>query len=216
MKYVFFLMLAFLFFGCDSDPYIETGKKGPLEIMIDNTTYNFYAEDIEAGIYEGDRITIMINYATEKGIPPVVAYGFSLIFDEHHFTEAALSYIKDGKSYKTADFNSSPTFSVKNYHYDPETRNLSFDYEGKLYESLYEINTTSGSVTVKGKVELKNIKDKTSFTIKRSSASFSSGDFSFYAANRLKESNGELLSQHLWSNDGHRLLLHSVACLPLH
>lgn len=96
---------------------------------------------------------------------PLMTYDLVFWFDNDHFSNVRLlRYKKDEKPYGTADFDPLKWFSVKNYKYNPVTRDSSFEYDGKLFESLSEVNTSSKSIALKGKVDLQGIEKEGSGT----------------------------------------------------
>ncbi len=205
MKKLLFLIPALLLLGCGNDPEVEPDEVGPLKIEIEGKAYHFFPEAVEAGVDENN-ISVFVHYATKKTDPAFpVGYGVGWSFSNGHFTEAVMSYIEDGENYGTYDFNPAETFSIKNYRFDPDTRKLSFDYEGKLHGKSHELKTNLGSITIKGSIDLDNIPQK-SLQSDKSYATFHAGNFSFYGCKRIMGSTSEATSHHLFSNDGYRLM----------
>ncbi len=163
-KIISLCMLAVVLAGCRPETEVETPEeKGPLSITINGEVFNYYPADIvtnSLNLSTPNTLGIVVQYAKEK--LNANAYGIVFGFTDNKFVEASLRYVKeDGKMYRTADFSPLETFAIKNYKYDENTQNVSFDYEGTMYESLETVNTSSKTITVKGKIDtkIKNISD---------------------------------------------------------
>lgn len=210
MKQIIFLFSFILFLtGCGPETNIENENlkpKGPLEVIVDNVTYNFHEEDVEAYITENNETRVIITYA-EIDVP-VISYGLGFIFKNNNFSEAIMGYIKNEKTYHTADFNPTNTFQIKNYKYDPITRDLYFEYEGKLFERLPEIDLSASSITIKGKVNRKNIETRTESVHHPQIATFSYGDNAFYPITYLSsrsQEDDQVFHHDFITNSGDRL-----------
>lgn len=206
MRNILPLLSAILLWSCgDSLPTEKPVEKGPLELTIDNEVYNFYPNAIHAKIDNENQMYVYITYART----PFMTYDLVFWFDNDHFSKVSLlRYKKDEKPYGTADFDPLKWFSVRNYKYNPVTRDLSFEYDGKLFESLSEVNTSSKSIALKGKVDLQGIQKEGSGTQNVARATFDSGNFSFYSIHREKMRNTQndiLTEHHYFTNNGYRL-----------
>lgn len=207
-KKLFLLFVPILFLACGPDGVVEKPiQKGSLELIIDNETYNFNSTDVSASVDDKGQILIVITYAKTEN--PSSNYTFAMQFDKGHFAFAQLGYVKNGKCYKTEDFNPAKTFLIKNYSYDSANKSISYNFEGILYEPETAININSNKISVKGKINLKNIISSNipGFAINR--VSYDTSNFSFYSVRGVNTQNEErtLFYHHFLSNDGYRLLL---------
>ncbi|MGI6573767.1 MAG: hypothetical protein ACOX19_10285 [Fermentimonas sp.] len=151
-------IVSILFVGCGPESEVEPPEeKGPLSMTINGEVFNYFPADIitsTLSLSTPNTFALAVRYSKEKTNPNT--YGIVFGFTDNEFVEASLSYVKeDGKIYRTADFNPLETFSIKNFKFDENAKTVSFEYEGKMYESLDEVNTSSKSITVKGKIDTK-------------------------------------------------------------
>lgn len=209
MKKIILLSLtAILIASCGGDPLPaeKSVEKGPLEITIDNEKYNFYPTDVKAVIDNEKQMYVYITYAKL----PNMTYDLVFMFDnDQFFITRMLRYIKDDKPYATADFDPLKWFSVKNYKFDPVTRDLYFEYEGKLFQSLSEVNTSSKAITIKGKVDLKGIEHKQTNQQNVPRVTFNTESFNFYSVrtqSMRNEQNDLLIEHNFFTNNGYRLM----------
>lgn len=203
--FTFILVLT----GCGPETKIkneEQKAKGPLEVIIENEAYNFYQKNVGVYITENDEIRVLITYA-ETDVP-LMSYAVGFIFKNNNLSEVIMAYIKNGKTYHTADFNLTDNFHIKNYKYDPTTRDLYFEYEGKLFERLSEVNLNASSITIKGKIDQKNIEKRTESVFHPQIATFSYQNSTFYPVIYLpsRGKDGEWVFHHDFiTNSGDRI-----------
>lgn len=183
LSFIFILLLT----GCGPETDIENEKpvlKGPLELTINNIAFDYYPEDVEVYITDQTdqkEIRLFITYADfNDPESSIISYGLGFIFKDNHFSEAVTSFVKDGKNYRSADFNPTADFHIKNYRYDPVTRDLYFEFEGKLFEVLPEVNENGGSIMLKGKVDEKQIELRHENAANRPIATFGYANGNFY------------------------------------
>ena len=211
-KIIAICMLAAMLAGCGSEPPLEKPEeKGPLSITINGEVFNYFPSDITTStlnLSTPNTSGIIVHYAKEKSNANV--YGIVFGFTDNKFVEASLGYVKeDGKRYRTADFNPLETFSIKNYKYDENTQNVSFEYEGKMYESLDNVSTSSKTITVKGKIDTKFSFIDTSTFSPLPLASFTADGYSFSTVRGVpsRSDNPLIFYMNCLTNTGERLQL---------
>lgn len=213
MRRLSILCLLFLLFtACGLEPEVEKPEeKGPLSITISDEVYNYYPADIVTStlsLNTPNIYSLVVQYAKRK--TNANAYGIVFGFADNKFVEASLRYEKeDGKKYRTADFNPLETFSIKNYKFDEIAKTVSFEYEGKMYETSETVNTSAKSITVKGKIDTKiSFVDKGPFT-PLAYANFTSENYSFTTIRAFTLQNNNVMTVYMnyFTNTGERLQL---------
>lgn len=215
MKKLFsiFLMGAFLF-GCGPEPEAEKPEeKGPLSISINGEVFNYFPTDIVGStlhLSTPNTFSIGVQYAKEK-TEAIRNYGISFGFTDNRFTVASLTYIKEGgKYYRTADFNPLETFSIKNFKLDKNAQTVSFEYEGKMYESSETVNTSGKTITVKGKIDTKITHiSGTGGSQPLPMATFTAGNYTFATVRGVRSTDAQTRISYMncFTNTGERLQL---------
>ena len=208
LSFIFILFMT----GCGTDTDIDNEKpalKGPLELTINNVAFDYHPADVDVYITDHNEIRLFITYADfNDPESPVVSYGLGFIFKDNHFSEAVTTFVKDGKNYRSSDFNPTADFHIKNYRYDPATRDLYFEFDGKLFEVLPEVNESGGSIMLKGKVDEKQIELRTENAAHRPIATFSDEHDNFYPILYFSDRSADdyLIFQHNFiTNKGERI-----------
>lgn len=211
-NFIFLFFIGVFLFGCGSEPEVEKPEeKGPLLITINNEVFNYYPTDfIIRSVNSGSPDIMIVGFHYFKEKSNANAYGIVFGFSDNKFVEASLNYVKEnGKVYRTADFNPSETFTIKNFQFDESTKKVSFEYEGKMYESSDNVNTSSKTITVKGKVEtiISDINQITGIPLPW--AKFTTGSYTFSTVRSISMSEGEplVLYMNYFTHEGHRLQL---------
>lgn len=205
-------MLFVVLAGCGPESEVEkTEEKGPLSITINGEVFNYFPADIATStlnLSTPNTFGLVVQYAKQKTNENV--YGIVFGFTEGEFVEASLRYVKeDGKTYRTADFNPLETFSIRNFKFDENAKTVSFEYEGKMYESLESVNTSSKSISVKGKIDTKITHVSSGSFSPLPYAKFSAGDYTFSTARGFISRNDDatILCMNYLTNKGERLQL---------
>lgn len=209
-KLLGFFALLLLLGACGPDSEVEKPEeKGPLSITINNEVFNYYPTDfVVKSLYVGTPNIMLVGLHYAKSKSTANAWGITFSFVENKFTEASLTYVKeDGKVYRTADFNPQETFAIKNFTFDESTQKVSFEYDGKMYESLDVVNTSAKSITVKGKIET-TISNKEGLA-DLPFAKFSANNYSFSTVKSIssRANDGSAFYMDFLSHDGYRLQL---------
>ncbi len=145
-KYIFFFSALF-FVSCNSDNSTEELIDKSLELVISNE--NIVFTNNQFSINENcDKIFLNVSEtSSSKNLN---------FFLEIELTEKAnigkvffVDYDDNNRQFKTADFNASENFVLKNFTFDLATKSLSFEFSGVLYEINSPENTKSISGVIK-------------------------------------------------------------------
>ena len=209
-KIIFLFFIGILIFGCGPEPEVDKPEeKGPLSITINNEVFNYFSSDIRVkSLIIGKPTILVIGLTYYKEKTNTNAYGITFGFSDNKFVEASLLYPKEfGKVYRTADFNPSETFIIKNFKFDENTKNVSFEYEGKMYESSDIVNISAKTITVKGKIDT-TISDITQTSgIPLPWAEFSTGNYTFSTVRSVSARSENFSHMNYLTHDGYRLQL---------
>jgi hypothetical protein len=161
----FYIFLAFsIFYSCSKSEYNEPSVPAPINyinIIIGNESF-VVDNQIQIGSNENcNGIYVTGNYFTSTD-----SMGFRISF---RLTKKGAidnirlnNYRESGKQYESADFNPIGNFSIKNFVYNQSTNYLYFEFEGDLVfvnSNLYTIDTPKPLKYIKGKVNIKNVKN---------------------------------------------------------
>lgn len=213
MKQITLMLALFLILGsCGSETDIDNEKeqpKGPLEVIMNNKAYDYHPKDVEAYITSQNEIRIFITYE-ELHTPnnPIISFGMGFIFKENNLYKVETTFAGDGKNYRTADFIPANDLQIRNYSYNPTTRDLYFEFEGKLFEILSDANPSGGNINLKGKVDQKQIELRVENKGTQPIAKFNVGANSFYPViyfSARSEESDHIFHHSFISNKGDRI-----------
>jgi hypothetical protein len=146
--YFGFILLLFIMPGCDSD---EIAIKDFVEFTIDGEK----VELAEVQFFGNENCgKIFVNGSITRDTGPRFRFEIDLTINGH-IDHVTLYDYDDHRTYKTADFISSKSFSIDNFTFSPPDRSLSFDFEG----TLYDIRNSAATKHIAGKVLIKDLLD---------------------------------------------------------
>lgn len=148
----FIFILLIFFIGCDSDSD-EPVPSQVLNFTINDKTVTFTDKDF-SGNENCGYIFINTSALTDQ-YNSKFHLDIDLTTDGYIQDVLFVDYSDQNRYYRTADFNSSKVFFIKDFRFDPSDRSLYFEYTG----TLYEMNNSQSTKAISGKVQIDSLKE---------------------------------------------------------
>ncbi|WP_291724944.1 hypothetical protein [Bernardetia sp.] len=201
------LMLSFLFFTSCSKEEEKTTFKNKFEININGANYKSINEDIY-GNENCDNIYVGASYANENG-ETLFHIRFQISKTGHLIEARYEEYATLSKNsnyiniFLTPNFNPLATFNISNFHYEPITEEVEFDFDGTVYYA----DDNSISRNISGSMQATSLKN-IDCSVPNTGLEYFSSELNLFSFNNsASEYDNGLQLHRFFSNNGFRVYL---------